>query len=194
MRTVDRKLALGAALILGALSATAVAGDTGARVDASRAVIKAFMGELQGELQAAMQAGGAVNAIGVCRTQAPQIATKAGSEHGWRVARTSLRPRNPDNAPDAWEAAVLKKFEARKAAGEDPAQIEHSEVVTVKGKKQFRYMKAIAIPQYAPCLQCHGKEIAPEVQAKLKALYPKDQATGYRTGDIRGAFTISQPM
>lgn len=186
--------ALNAMLILGMLTTPAMAEDTGARADASRAVVKAFMGELLGELQAAMQDGGAVNAIAVCNTKAPEIAAKAGSERGWRVARTSLKPRNPDNAPDAWETAVLKKFEARKAAGEDPAQIEYSEVVTVKAKKQFRYMKAIAIPQYAPCLQCHGKEIAPEVRAKLKALYPKDRATGYGTGDIRGAFTISQPM
>jgi hypothetical protein len=32
------------------------------------------------------------------------------------------------------------------------------------------------------------------VAAKLKTLYPDDKATGYQTGDVRGAFTISQPM
>lgn len=33
-----------------------------------------------------------------------------------------------------------------------------------------------------------------EDPAKLEDLYPKDQATGHRTGDLRGAFTITQPM
>jgi hypothetical protein len=41
------------------------------------------------------------------------------------------------------------------------------------------------------CLGCHGKNIAPEVQAKLDELYPEDQATGFSEGDLRGAFVIS---
>ena len=54
--------------------------------------------------------------------------------------------------------------------------------------------QAIVIAADAPCLACHGSKIAPEVSDKLKALYPKDQATGYKTGDIRGAFSIRQTM
>lgn len=188
------KFTLGTTLILATLAASALADDIDQRIDASRAVVKTFMADLLGELQAAIGDGGAVNAIGVCHTRAPEIAARASREHGWRVARTSLKPRNPKNAPDRWEAAVLKKFEARMAAGEDPMQMEYSEIVTHKDGRRFRYMKAITIPKYAPCLSCHGKQIAPEVQAKLKSLYPKDQATGYGTGDLRGAFSISQPM
>jgi hypothetical protein len=30
------------------------------------------------------------------------------------------------------------------------------------------------------------------VTAKLKALYPGDLATGFKLGDLRGAFTITQ--
>ena len=59
------------------------------------------------------------------------------------VARTSLKYRNPDNATDAWERKVLEQFEARKANGEDPKQITHTEVVEDGGKKTFRFMKAI---------------------------------------------------
>jgi len=32
------------------------------------------------------------------------------------------------------------------------------------------------------------------VKAKLDTYYPADQARGFKVGDIRGAFTISQPM
>ena len=107
---------------------------------------------------------------------------------------TSLKPRNPDNAPDAWETKVLQDFEQRKAAGEDPAKLEYSEKIVSNGKEELRYMKAIVIAADAPCLTCHGDKIDPAVGAKLKTLYPQDQATGYKQGDIRGAFTITQPM
>ena len=40
------------------------------------------------------------------------------------------------------------------------------------------------------CLQCHGEAIAPPVAEKISALYPDDKATGFREGDIRGAFVV----
>ncbi|MBZ0070589.1 MAG: DUF3365 domain-containing protein [Thiohalobacteraceae bacterium] len=165
-----------------------------ARAQASRAAIQNFAQSLQGELQAAMKAGGPVNAISVCQEQAPAIAASISDIQGWEVARTSLKPRNPGNAADAWERGVLESFEERRAAGEDVAKMEHFEVVENNGAQEFRYMKAIGIPANAPCLACHGTKIAPEVSAKLKALYPDDQAVGYNAGDIRGAFTVRQPM
>jgi hypothetical protein len=45
-----------------------------------------------------------------------------------------------------------------------------------------------------PCLKCHGENLDPKVAAKLDALYPHDQARGYKAGDVRGAFTVRQPM
>ncbi|MCK7509930.1 MAG: DUF3365 domain-containing protein [Desulfobacterales bacterium] len=108
------------------------------------------------------------------------------------AARTSLKTRNPGNEPDAWEAKVLKEFEARKAKGEDPAQIEYAEIVTANGQKQFRYMKAIAIGPNQPCLKCHGATLDLAVSTRLKDLYPADKATGYKEGELRGAFTLSQ--
>ncbi|HSV28201.1 MAG TPA: DUF3365 domain-containing protein [Candidatus Omnitrophota bacterium] len=44
------------------------------------------------------------------------------------------------------------------------------------------------------CLGCHGTEIQPEVGAKLTALYPADQARGYRLNDLRGAFTLEKRL
>jgi len=86
----------------------------------------------------------------------------------------------------------MQEFEKRKAAGEEIKTLEFAEVVTTQGKKQFRYMKAI--PTGKVCLQCHGSHIDPNVVATLKTNYPEDQATGFKQGDIRGAFTITQPM
>ena len=163
------------------------------RAQQSRAVVKTFMGELKHELKSALKMGGAVAGIEVCNKLAPSIAEAQSHKTGWVVGRTSLRPRNPDNAPDAWESRVLKDFEARKAAGEDPKKIEHYEVVSLKGRRVFRYMKAIPTAE-KPCLVCHGENIKPAIASKLDQTYPNDKARGYRAGDIRGAFSIVQPM
>ncbi len=72
------------------------------------------------------------------------------------------------------------------------AKLERSEVADVGGVPTFRYMKAI--PTAEPCLTCHGVNVAEPVKAKLAQLYPQDQATGFKAGDIRGAFTISKPL
>jgi len=169
-----------------------LASDAEERIKASRATVKSFMVDLKGELQSAMKAGGPVNAIQVCKQKAPQIAARISNEKGWDVGRTSLKLRNPNNAADEWEKQVLQKFEQRKANGEDPKTIEFHEVVIKGDKKQFRYMKAI--PTAPVCLACHGEKIKPKVATKLDQLYPDDMARGFKAGDIRGAFTIIQPM
>ena len=162
------------------------------RTAESRAVTMDFMQTLKGELQAAMKTGGPVSAIQVCNKRAPEIAAGFSEEKGWRVARTSLKYRNPDNAPDAWERTVLEQFEDRKANGEDPKQMAYTEVVEVDGVKKFRFMKAI--PTGPVCVACHGETIEAAVEASIRELYPEDLARGYNAGDIRGAFTITQPL
>ena len=171
---------------------TALAAEPEAQVDASRAVAAEFMKSLKSELMQAMQAGGPVNAIGVCNLRAPAIATETGALKGWQVGRTSLKLRNLANAPDEWERARLESFEQRKQAGEDPATLEYYEVIEQDGVPVFRYMKAI--PTAEVCLSCHGEKIEPAVAAKLAELYPMDQARGYQEGDIRGAFTFIEPL
>lgn len=171
---------------------TVQAGDYTAEVAASRATVKEFMQTLKQELQGGMQDGGPVNAISVCNLSAPAIANTYSVRNGWDVGRTSLKLRNPDNAPDDWERSVLESFEERKAAGEDPAKIEHYEAVRRDGVREFRYMKAIPTAQL--CLACHGENIDSITMTRLEKLYPDDQARGYKAGDIRGAFTIIQPL
>jgi hypothetical protein len=161
-------------------------------IDASKAAIQDFFGVLKGELVKGMKEGGPTHAIDVCHKVAEPITTTKAQEHDMDLARTSLKVRNPNNAPDAWETEVLQEFDKRKAAGEDPMKIAHAEIVEENGQKQFRFMKAI--PTGEVCLKCHGTEIAPEVQAKIDEFYPEDQAVGYSLGEIRGAFTIKKDI
>jgi hypothetical protein len=158
----------------------------------ARSLVKQFGGQLKGEVAAGMKAGGPVTTIEVCSVKAPQIAEEISTSSGWQVARTSLKLRNPNNAPDEWEQRVLEQFESRKANGEDVAKMEFAETVSTDGGQQYRYMKAIGTEQV--CLNCHAAEIKPEVEAKLGVLYPLDKARGFALGDIRGAFTLSRDL
>lgn len=162
------------------------------RTTESKAVIQTFMQQLKTELQSSMKAGGPANAVDVCQYRAPVIAKTLSDKTGWKVARISLKPRNPANAADAWETKVLQAFEQRKGNGESPKTMAYSEEVSLNGVKSFRFMKAI--PTGKVCLQCHGEHIKPELAAKLDASYPNDKARGYKFGDIRGAFSITQPV
>ncbi len=182
---------LGLLIAVVAGAAWGASGDE-ARVAEARSVAKAFLGELKGELAAALEGGGPSAALDVCRRKAPEIAAKHSRETGSRVGRTSLRTRNPANAPDPWERVVLEDFERRAAAGEDPAGLERSEVVGEGGARTFRYMKAI--PTGEVCTICHGPDVAPAIREKIREAYPADRATGFRPGEIRGAFTLSRPL
>jgi hypothetical protein len=182
--------------VVTALLATALpahAADTAAMAAEARTVVKSFASELKGELVAALESGGPVEAIAVCNERAPALAAAAAERSGWRVGRTSLKLRNPDNAPDAWESAVLRNFDARAAGGESPKKIEFSAVVDQQGQRTFRYMKAIPTAE-KPCLACHGKAITPQVLEQLDSRYPDDRARGYGAGEIRGAFTLSKTL
>ena len=154
------------------------------KVNESRAAIKEFASQLKGRLQNAMKEGGPENAIQVCNIAAPEIASTLSDKYQWSVARTSLKTRNPNNAPDDWERKILEQFEQRKQEGVDIKKLDFYEM-TAEG---FRYMKAI--PTQGLCLTCHGDSIAEPLKEKLNQLYPEDQATGYKVGDIRGAFTL----
>lgn len=128
-----------------------------------------------------------VSAIKACNLKALAIA-QAQSQNGWQVGRTSLKVRNTNNAPDDWELSVLQAFEARKAKGE-PLTTMESSLLTAS---EFRYMKPISTG--GVCLSCHGEEISSEVRQILDKLYPEDQATGFKLGNIRGAFTVRKAI
>jgi hypothetical protein len=163
-----------------------------ANMEEGKGIIKAFMGDLKGELVKSMKKSGPVEAISTCNTVAPNLAEAHSQMSGWEVGRTSLKLRNQDNAPDAWEEAVLKEFEHRKSAGEDPMKLLKAEIVQEGERKVFRMMKAI--PTAEACTKCHGESIAEPVAAKLDELYPSDKARGYKVGDLRGAFTLKKAM
>ncbi len=158
----------------------------------ARGLVKSFATDLKHTLVKTMKSEGPVAAIRVCNVSAPEIAKDKSTASGWTIGRTSVKLRNAKNAPDAWEAKVLAIFAKKSAAGEDLKTMQFYETVEADGKKTFRYMKAI--PLAKPCLTCHGENVKAPLKATLKDLYPQDAATGFKLGNLRGAFTLSKPL
>lgn len=157
----------------------------------ARAAVVAYASELKAKLSAALAGGGATGAIEVCHTIAPELARSHGASTGLTLRRVTTRMRNPDAEPDDWELRVLANFSNRLRAGTSPANLEALESTTIDGKPVLRYAKAIVIDPL--CLTCHGESIAPPIEQKLRDLYPDDQATGYKSGDLRGIFSVIVP-
>lgn len=168
------------------------AADTLSDKEAARQASMALGGALKQALMAAMKEGGPLAAIEVCNLSAMPITEQVSAQNGWTVARTSLKIRNPDNAPDAWERKQLQAFQQQLDAGAEPGSLEVLHTEIREGKPVQRYMKPIMVQ--APCLACHGSQLSAEVTQALDALYPQDQARGYQTGELRGAFTLERPL
>ena len=157
----------------------------------SRAMSTELGTQLKTELTAALAQSGPSGAIEVCRVRAPEIAARLSLESGAKVSRTALRVRNPANAPDDLQRAVLEQFAADMASGKVGPPLEAAVEINRGGSVERRYMRAI--PTDAICLTCHGTELAPEVKAAIAKAYPEDQATGFSTGQLRGAFSVIWP-
>jgi len=161
----------------------------------ARTLASQMIQQLGAALKKELAANGPDGAVSVCRDIAPAIAGELSRKSGGRVARVSLKSRNPLlGEPDLWEQQVLAEFDRRAAAGEKIESLEYSGTTDEPHGRYFRYMKAL--PVQPLCLSCHGtaENIPDQVRAKLAIEYPYDRATGYGLGQVRGAVTIKQPV
>jgi cytochrome c556 len=147
--------------------------------------------QLRTALVARMEAEGPVAAIDFCHDQAPIIAAGVAQKHGVRIGRTGVRTRSPANAPTPWQQAVLDDFAAQAQAGTPPPQLRYASSEQLPEGIALRYMQGIGTE--APCLVCHGETLAEPVAQAIKASYPADTATGFREGQLRGAFWVEVP-
>lgn len=162
-----------------------------AAVAAARAAAGELGADLLGMLTRELAAGGPAAAIAVCADSA-QARTARHRAEGLYLRRVGTRVRNPVNAPDSVERAVLDAFIAAKAARRQPADT-FFVAAGPDGRPLVYFLRPVLIG--APCLACHGDpaEIATEVRTVLARRYPGDRATGYRLGEVRGAVSVRVP-
>jgi len=166
--------------------ASSVVPDT-TDVALARAAATALGRDLVAMLTRELTRGGPVAAIAVCADSA-QERTQQHQANGVLVRRVGTRVRNPLNAPDALEQAVLDRFAATIAAGGSPADTTFV-ADAPGGAREVRFLRPVRVQEL--CLACHGaaEQITPEVRQIIATRYPGDQATGYAVGELRGAVT-----
>jgi hypothetical protein len=172
---------LGLSLAVAASLAACATGTHVSEPDMARAAgaLEPLKRELRSALLGALREGGAKRAIEVCQLRAPEIA-RLTSTGGALLGRTSHRVRNPANAPEAWMSVFLDEYLA------NPDDNEPRAVRLASG--DIGYVEPIRMKGL--CMQCHGDRIKPDVKARLRALYPEDQATGFKKGELRGMFWV----
>jgi len=140
---------------------------------------------LSAELATAMANGGPASAVQICKERAPVIAAEIEAASGVDIERTALRVRNPANTPDNWEKATMLSFIARRAAGEEWAGMTATRIED----RQLLWMRPI--PLGGMCASCHGDPatFTPDTLRALIDAYPIDEATGFKLGELRGAFS-----
>lgn len=160
---------------------------TSPEVAQAREATKQLQETLQRALKEAMVTGGPQGAVEACNLQALPLTEQLSQDLGAEIGRTALRTRNAANAPDAWEEEQLRRFQERLTNGDAAATLE----AVLEDETSLRYMKAI--PMQEPCATCHGTDVDPALRERIQALYPQDKATGFKIGELRGAFTVTLP-
>ena len=103
--------------------------------------------------------------------QTPAMVTKELSQYAREKGMywfhiTSLKLLNPENAPDDFERNALTEFESGRTK-------EISIIEDIESHKFYRYIAPLYIEE--TCLKCHSHQ-------------------GYKTGDVRGAISVTVPM
>ncbi len=149
-------------------------------------LLKPLKQNLMQTLQSEIKAKGIIGGIEACQIEAPKIA-EALQEKTKKIelGRTSHKLRNSNNAPRDWVKPYLKEFVSS-------GKIPPVQVVRLSGER-YGYLEPIMLTQPL-CLQCHGNEIESEVMVRLKALYPNDDAAGFKMGEFRGLFWVEMDL
>lgn len=147
-----------------------------------------FMMGLKSVLMANMKEGGPLKAVNVCSDTATELTNLYSESMGVTVKRFSYNNRNINNTPNSFEAKALSSFEELHKEGK---LNKDSHLFELNNNDVSKLVKPIFIG--APCLTCHGDkaQISEEVTKVIMEKYPKDKATGYKVGDLRGAISVT---
>ena len=108
-----------------------------------------------------------------------RVAARFAARTGVRMKQTALAPRNPANAPDAFERAALEAFA-------EPSYPQEKVISEVTAKaKTIRLMFPLYMTRH--CLNCHGEpKGSPDRMG-----YPRE---GLRLGQNAGAISVMVPV
>lgn len=143
--------------------------------------------KLGGTMLEKMKNGGVKEAVPFCNSKAIPITKEMSEKFNVSIKRTSHRLRNPDNKPTDREVLIIEDYSKQLKKKKSLLPVVEKDD---QGKPHF----------YAPiiiqkkCLVCHG-EVGTDVtklsDSIIESYYPKDLATGFKEGDLRGIWSIT---
>jgi len=142
---------------------------------------------LASKLKEIVQEEGIAEALKYCNVNAYPIVDSLEEVYHIKVKRASLRTRNPGDIPNKMEESIIDDYSQQIGNGITP------EVKIILDDENVHYFKPIIISAEL-CLKCHG-QIGSDILEKdyeiIKGLYPNDNASGHKLGDLRGIWSIS---
>lgn len=144
--------------------------------------------ELLSTLHKVVEEDGTARAVHYCSTEAYPLIDSLSQKYNAEIGRTSMKLRNPANAPDETEKQLLEAYEYN-AENNQPLD----DNVQRLNQEYLLYTKPIVIAGNL-CLRCHGepeKDIEPKTLTTIDSLYPNDKARHYEIGEFRGIWSIT---
>lgn len=130
---------------------------------------------------------GVEKAVPFCHANVKALAKGAAKDRieKFEFGRTSHKVRNVANNPQPWADKYLKEF-----AGSKKGEIKKDYILHSLENGKRVYLEPLYVE--AKCLLCHGENVASNVSAKVKELYPDDKATGFKLGEFRGFIWVKE--
>ncbi|NOQ32068.1 MAG: DUF3365 domain-containing protein [Helicobacteraceae bacterium] len=114
-----------------------------------------------------------------------KVSEKLFLEDNFYIKQTSELYRNPNNSPDSFESAILKKYITKEIENE------YYQIAKLKDKNHLRYTYPLYIEK--ACLACHGKPLVEVKKETYEALIQDygDKSFNYKVGDFRGMISVA---
>lgn len=152
-----------------------------------QAITETAFGALSSRLGKAIAETGYTNAIAFCSVHGIPLTTAVGVTNQVTLRRVTQWPRNPKNRADANELAILRQYERELGQG-----LPLQPVVRAHKPETYTYYAPILL-NLPLCLNCHGNpgtEINVNVLAEIRKTYPADEAIGFKSGQLRGLWSV----
>jgi hypothetical protein len=148
-------------------------------------IVVSMQDALLRELSEALELGGPEFALKSGHIDVVGITRRIGRQEGVRAGRTSDRLRNLANAPRFWAAPLVTAYAGHRTREVEGFVVDLGDKVGV--------LRPIA--ERPVCASCHGplEKVSPAVREALGDRYPRDRATGFSEGEIRGWFWVEVP-
>jgi len=154
-------------------------------IKAGDLLVKESFDSLISNVKRAVEETGINGALKYCNLNAYPIIYHLEKTKKVKIRRTSAKFRNPANQPDSLERTLLNYYSKLLSDGQTLKPI-------IKPiNQEIHFFKPIIIMDL--CLKCHGsvgKELKVDDFNTIRDLYPLDNATGYKTGELRGMWHL----